>query len=81
MERRIYFRYPLVVQSLWGCTKMHLAENEWPTAANVRDKYWLYVVTHCAAELRFLEARQTVARGVNAALVVSGCALGGETLF
>jgi hypothetical protein len=49
---------------------MHLAENEWPTAANVRDKYWLYVVTHCAAELRFLEARQTVARGVNAALVV-----------
>src|SRR5205807_6697909 len=27
---------------------VHLTENEWPTAANVREKYWLYVVVDCA---------------------------------
>lgn len=31
-----------------GRTAIHLTENEWPTAANVRDKYWLYTVFDCA---------------------------------
>lgn len=29
---------------------VHLTDNEWPTAANLRDKYWLYVVFDCATE-------------------------------
>ncbi|MBN2560835.1 MAG: DUF3883 domain-containing protein [Phycisphaerae bacterium] len=32
-----------------GRGSVQLTENEWPTAANVRDKYWLYVVVDCAA--------------------------------
>jgi hypothetical protein len=31
---------------------VHLTENEWPTAANVREKYWLYVVVDCRANPR-----------------------------
>ena len=31
---------------------VHLTDNEWPTAANLRDKYWLYVVFDCATEPR-----------------------------
>ena len=31
-----------------GRGPVHLTENEWPTAINVRDKYWLYVVVDCA---------------------------------
>jgi hypothetical protein len=31
-----------------GRTAIHLTENEWPTAANVREKYWLYCVFDCA---------------------------------
>ncbi len=31
---------------------VHLTENEWPTAANIRDKYWLYVVVDCATNPR-----------------------------
>ena len=31
-----------------GRGPVHLTENEWPTAVNVRDKYWLYVVVDCA---------------------------------
>ena len=27
---------------------VQLTENEWPTAINVRDRYWLYVVVDCA---------------------------------
>ncbi len=27
---------------------VQLTENEWPTAVNVRDRYWLYVVVDCA---------------------------------
>jgi hypothetical protein len=27
---------------------IQLTENEWPTAVNVRDRYWLYVVVDCA---------------------------------
>ncbi|MFH1490465.1 MAG: helicase-related protein [Pseudomonadota bacterium] len=33
-----------------GRGPVHLTENEWPTAVNVRDKYWLYVVVDCAAD-------------------------------
>lgn len=31
-----------------GRGAVQLTENEWPTAANVRDRYWLYVVVDCA---------------------------------
>jgi superfamily II DNA or RNA helicase/transcriptional regulator with XRE-family HTH domain len=31
-----------------GRGAVHLTENEWPTAANVRERYWLYVVVDCA---------------------------------
>jgi len=32
-----------------GRGAVQLTENEWPTAINVRDRYWLYVVVDCAA--------------------------------
>lgn len=35
-----------------GRGPVHLTENEWPTAANVREKYWLYVVVDCATNPR-----------------------------
>jgi len=31
-----------------GRGPVHLTENEWPTAINVRDRYWLFVVVDCA---------------------------------
>jgi len=31
-----------------GRGPVQLTENEWPTAVNVRDLYWLYVVVDCA---------------------------------
>jgi hypothetical protein len=31
-----------------GRGAVQLTENEWPTAINVRDRYWLYVVVDCA---------------------------------
>ena len=31
-----------------GRGPVQLTENEWPTAINVRDRYWLYVVVDCA---------------------------------
>lgn len=31
-----------------GRGAVHLTENEWPTAVNVRERYWLYVVVDCA---------------------------------
>ncbi|MBN1104016.1 MAG: DUF3883 domain-containing protein [Deltaproteobacteria bacterium] len=31
-----------------GRGSVQLTENEWPTAVNVRDRYWLYVVVDCA---------------------------------
>ncbi|OQC13496.1 MAG: RNA polymerase-associated protein RapA [Lentisphaerae bacterium ADurb.Bin082] len=31
-----------------GRGPVQLTENEWPTAANVRERYWLYVVADCA---------------------------------
>ena len=39
---------------------VHLTDNEWPTAANVRDKYWLYVVTDCATEPRLFRVQDPV---------------------
>jgi len=33
-----------------GRGAVHLTDNEWPTAANVREKYWLYVVVDCATD-------------------------------
>lgn len=43
-----------------GRGSVHLTENEWPTAANVRDKYWLYVVTDCATEPRLYRVQDPV---------------------
>lgn len=39
---------------------VHLTENEWPTAANVREKYWLYVVTDCVTEPRLYRVQDPV---------------------
>lgn len=35
-----------------GRGSIELTENEWPTAANVGDRYWLYAVVDCASEPR-----------------------------
>jgi SNF2 family DNA or RNA helicase len=35
-----------------GRGPVQLTENEWPTAVNVRDRYWLYVVVDCATNPR-----------------------------
>ena len=43
-----------------GRGQVHLTENEWPTAANVREKYWLYVVTDCATEPRLYRVQDPV---------------------
>ncbi len=32
-----------------GRSTVHMTENEWPTAANVREKYYLYCVFDCAS--------------------------------
>jgi superfamily II DNA or RNA helicase/transcriptional regulator with XRE-family HTH domain len=33
-----------------GRGPVQLTENEWPTAANIRERYWLYVVVDCATK-------------------------------
>ncbi|HQH27665.1 MAG TPA: DUF3883 domain-containing protein, partial [Oligoflexia bacterium] len=43
-----------------GRGQVQLTENEWPTAANVREKYWLYVVTDCATEPRLYRVQDPV---------------------
>jgi len=43
-----------------GRGQVHLTENEWPTAANVREKYWLYVVTDCATEPHLFRVQDPV---------------------
>jgi hypothetical protein len=43
-----------------GRGQVHLTENEWPTAANVRDKYWLYVVTDCATDPRLYRVQDPI---------------------
>ncbi len=35
-----------------GRGPVQLTENGWPTAVNVRDQYWLYVVADCATNPR-----------------------------
>ena len=37
------------VKGLSGRGPVHLTANEWPTAANVGERYWLYCVFDCAA--------------------------------
>ena len=39
---------------------VQLTENEWPTAANVRDKYWLYVVVDCATDPKLFRVRDPI---------------------
>jgi superfamily II DNA or RNA helicase len=39
---------------------VHLTDNEWPTAANVREKYWLYVVVDCATEPKLFRVRDPI---------------------
>jgi superfamily II DNA or RNA helicase len=36
------------VKGLAGRGPVHLTENEWPAAINIRNRYWLYVVADCA---------------------------------
>jgi hypothetical protein len=43
-------RIAIEVKGRSGRGPVHLTDNEWPTAANLRDKYWLYVVFDCATE-------------------------------
>lgn len=43
-----------------GRGQVHLTDNEWPTAANVRDKYWLYVVVDCATDPKLLRVRDPI---------------------
>lgn len=43
-----------------GRGAVHLTDNEWPTAANVRDKYWLYVVVDCATEPRLYRVQDPI---------------------
>jgi hypothetical protein len=37
-----------------------LTDNEWPTAANVREKYWLYVVVDCASDPKLFRVRDPI---------------------
>jgi superfamily II DNA or RNA helicase len=39
---------------------IQLTDNEWPTAANVRDKYWLYVVVDCATDPKLFRVRDPI---------------------
>jgi hypothetical protein len=43
-------RIAIEVKGRAGRGPIHLTDNEWPTAANLRDKYWLYVVFDCATD-------------------------------
>jgi hypothetical protein len=43
-----------------GRGPVQLTENEWPTAANVRDKYWLYVVVDCATDPKLFRVRDPI---------------------
>ena len=39
---------------------IQLTDNEWPTAANVREKYWLYVVLDCATDPKLFRVRDPI---------------------
>jgi superfamily II DNA or RNA helicase len=43
-----------------GRGPVQLTDNEWPTAANVRDKYWLYVVADCATDPKLFRVRDPI---------------------
>jgi hypothetical protein len=43
-----------------GRGAVQLTDNEWPTAANVRDKYWLYVVVDCATDPKLFRVRDPI---------------------
>jgi len=43
-----------------GRGAVHLTDNEWPTAANIRDKYWLYVVVDCATHPKLFRVRDPI---------------------
>jgi superfamily II DNA or RNA helicase len=43
-----------------GRGAVQLTDNEWPTAANVRDKYWLYVVADCATDPKLFRVRDPI---------------------
>jgi SNF2 family DNA or RNA helicase len=43
-----------------GRGQVQLTDNEWPTAANVRDKYWLYVVADCATDPKLFRVRDPI---------------------
>ena len=43
-------RIAIEVKGRAGRGTVQLTDNEWPTAANLREKYWLYVVFDCATE-------------------------------
>ena len=43
-----------------GRGSVQLTDNEWPTAANVRDKYWLYVVADCATDPKLFRVQDPI---------------------
>jgi superfamily II DNA or RNA helicase len=43
-----------------GRGQVQLTDNEWPTAANVREKYWLYVVADCATDPKLFRVRDPI---------------------
>src|SRR5262249_15115412 len=43
-----------------GRSPVQLTDNEWPTAANVRDKYWLYVVVDCATDPKLFRVNDPI---------------------
>jgi hypothetical protein len=43
-----------------GRGPVQLTDNEWPTAANVREKYWLYVVADCATDPKLFRVRDPI---------------------
>ena len=43
-----------------GRGPVQLTDNEWPTAANVRDKYWLYVVADCATHPKLFRVQDPI---------------------
>jgi hypothetical protein len=45
------------VKSRAGREPDQLTENEWPTAVNVRDRYWLYVAVDCATNPRLFRVQ------------------------
>jgi hypothetical protein len=48
------------VKGRGGRGQIQLTDNEWPTAANVREKYWLYVVVDCASDPKLFRVRDPI---------------------